>query len=283
VTPPAGAAAAVQRARTVAPGSPRVAPRGPRRVSGPVRRPAPRPPRAVESPAPERRGLVVGLLAALRGHSLGRLDRLIGGRAWIALIAFALIGIVALQLLVLKLNASIGRTLEREGSLQRENAALSIESSELAAGNRVESRAAALGMELVPVGSLRFLSVHPRADAAHAAAALSASQHVSGASEEASTGTASPETSVAGAPASSQAAASGPTSTEASSQAAAGATSPAAPTYGESTAPTAGTPTSPSAPAPSAAEPASGEAAVAGAAEAAPAGGGESTQAGGAG
>jgi 16S rRNA (cytosine1402-N4)-methyltransferase len=51
-------------------------------------------------------------------------------------------------------------------------AALSIEGSELVAGGRVESRAQTLGMQLVPVGSLRFLTVHPRADARHAASAL---------------------------------------------------------------------------------------------------------------
>jgi cell division protein FtsL len=125
---------------------------------------------------------VLGLLAALRSLARHRaLDRLIAGRTWIALIAFALIGIVTLQLLVLKLNASVGRALVHEAQLQRENAALSIESSELAAGERVESQAARMGMELVPVGALRFLAVDPRADAARAAAALSAPVNVSSA------------------------------------------------------------------------------------------------------
>jgi cell division protein FtsL len=123
---------------------------------------------------------VLGLLAALRSLARHRaLDRLIAGRTWIVLIAFALIGIVTLQLLVLKLNAGIGRALVQEAQLQRENAALSIESSELAAGERVESQAARLGMELVPVGALRFLAVDPRADVARAAAALSTPVHAS--------------------------------------------------------------------------------------------------------
>src|SRR5207302_547285 len=75
-----------------------------------------------------------GLLPALRrlyeraaDHPL--IDRLIGGRAWIGLVAFALIGIVTLQLGLLELNTHIGRVLEREGRLQRENAALSIQNS----------------------------------------------------------------------------------------------------------------------------------------------------------
>jgi hypothetical protein len=101
------------------------------------------------------------------------LDRLIAGKVWIALVAFALIGIVTLQLGLLELNTSIGRLLEREGSLQRENAALSIENSEIASGDRVEVQAGKLGMELVPAGALRFLA--PQRDAvARAASALAA-------------------------------------------------------------------------------------------------------------
>jgi hypothetical protein len=94
------------------------------------------------------------------------------GRIWIAVVAFALIGIVTLQLGLLKLNASIGRGLEREAILQRENAALTIENSEIAASARVESQAQAAGMELVPPGLLRFLSVRPGHDASQAAALL---------------------------------------------------------------------------------------------------------------
>ena len=145
-------------------------------MSGPARQPA----RALERSVDAERGLALGLLAGL--NSLWRnpsLDRLIRGRTWIALIAFALIGIVTLQLLVLKLNANIGRALVREGQLQRENAALSIESSELASGERVEAQAARLGMQLVPDGALRFLSNDPHADIARAASALSAPAHTS--------------------------------------------------------------------------------------------------------
>ncbi len=121
---------------------------------------------------------MLGLLEAvgsLAGH--GAIDRLIRGRIWIAVIAFALIGIVTLQLLVLQLNANIGHALVREAQLQRQNAALSIEGSELAGGERVEAKAAHLGMQLVPVGSLRFLTSYPPADIAHAAAALSTPVH----------------------------------------------------------------------------------------------------------
>jgi cell division protein FtsL len=145
-------------------------------VSGPVR-PATRPAR----PARARdvagdAGLLIGLLAALEGLAQHRLlDRLIRGRTWIGLLAFALIGIVTLQLGLLKLNGGIGRALEHEALLQRENAALSIENSELSAGSRVEARATQLGMAFVASGALRFLAVRPHGDAAQAASALSTS------------------------------------------------------------------------------------------------------------
>jgi cell division protein FtsL len=196
VTPPAAATApAVHRGRSIAPGRPLTTAPRPRRVSGPARRRLPPP--ATRRPAQDEGGLALGLLAALR--SLERntlLDRLIRGRTWIALVAFALIGIVTLQLGLLKLNTGIGRALEHEALLQRENAALSIENSELASGERVESRAARLGMELVPVGALRFLAVHPGNDTARAAASLSTPVHASGAgSGEATAGAASTATS----------------------------------------------------------------------------------------
>jgi cell division protein FtsL len=110
-------------------------------------------------------------LEALSSHRA--LDRLIRGRLWIGIVAFALIGIVTLQLALLRLNAGIGRALERESALQSGNAALSIENSELAAGNRVESQASSrLGMKLVGMSGLRFLTVHGSVDVAKAAARL---------------------------------------------------------------------------------------------------------------
>jgi hypothetical protein len=191
VTPPA-AAASVRRARVAAPPRPRVAPPRPRRISGPVRAPARQPARR-SAPAAARleRGLVLGLLDALGSvASHGAVDRLIRGRIWIGVIAFALIGIVTLQLLVLQLNAGIGRTLVREAQLQRGNAALSIEDSELAGGERVEAKAALLGMQLVPVGSLRFLRSYPPADVARAAAALGTPAHADSTSTASNAGTA---------------------------------------------------------------------------------------------
>jgi hypothetical protein len=181
VTPPAAAAAPAVRPRRAP------SPRGPRRVSGPARpitapRPgvAPRPTRSTAGTRPH--GFALGVVSAFEALARHRLlDRLIRGRTWIGIIAFALIGIVALQLGLLKLNGGIGRALEREGLLQRQNAALSIENSELAAGERVEARAAKLGMTFVSAGALRFLAVGGHDEPAKAAAALSSASRASAA------------------------------------------------------------------------------------------------------
>jgi hypothetical protein len=166
-----------------------VAPRGPRRVSGPARRPAARP--AQRSTGADA-GLIFGLVSALESVAQHRLfDRLIRGRAWIGIVAFALIGIVTLQLGLLKLNGGIGRALEHEALLQRTNSALSIENSELAAGTRVEARAGHLGMAFAPSGSLAFLSANGHGDIAKAVAALSSAARAAVQAREASAAAAS--------------------------------------------------------------------------------------------
>jgi cell division protein FtsL len=180
VTPPAAAAsraAAAAPARRAPARAPvrrapahrapaRWAPLGPRRVSGPART------------RPTQRGVAAGglllqllsLLERLAGHRL--LERLIRGRLWIGIVAFALIGIVTVQLTLLKLNGGVGRALEHEALLQRENAALAIENSEVASAARVQARASQLGMVLAPTSRLRFLQARSRSDLGKAAGAL---------------------------------------------------------------------------------------------------------------
>jgi hypothetical protein len=186
--PPAAAATPAVRPRSV-PRRPVRAP-APRRVSGPAKRKASTAKPAAQARAytharggavalPAPGGLAAGLLEALAGISSNRwLDRLIRGRAWIGLLAFALIGIVAMQLWVVKLGVGIGRALEHEGLLQRENAALSIEDAKLSSGERVEQLAAARGMVVAPPGALRFETARGALDARLAAAALAHSGQV---------------------------------------------------------------------------------------------------------
>jgi cell division protein FtsL len=179
MTPPAAAAStapAVHPRR-----APLTPPRRPRRVSGPSTRPTrarpSRPAPAARAVRPAPAAAASAARSAARARSLldsRAIDGLIHGRAWIAIVTFALIGIVTMQLGLLKLNAGIGRALVHEAALQRENSALSVENSEAAAANTIEQQAAQMGMRLVPLGSLRFLSgQRSRADLGRALHALS--------------------------------------------------------------------------------------------------------------
>jgi hypothetical protein len=121
--------ATAHRSATHRPGVRRpVGPRGPRRVSGPARgRARTLPPRAT-APAPSvalPQPLVPRVLDVLRGLPDARwLDRLVRGRAWILVIGIALIGLVAMQVSMLGMNAGIGRAVERTATLERQNADL---------------------------------------------------------------------------------------------------------------------------------------------------------------
>lgn len=276
------AAPAVRPRRTAAPARPLTVPGRPRRVSGPARRTVENQP--VRRSSEDHRGIALGLIAAVERVTR---RRWLGGRTWIAVIAFALIGIVTMQLGLLKLNAGIGRALEHEALLQRENATLSIEDSELAASARVTSLALRLGMEPVAPGALKSLEVRPQIDARLGAAALSAA--VTGAGESGAED-AQAASSPSGSAERSSTESPGPSASSESSAASSAATpapgepstseSPATSSAGQppaqaSTEPprTSGESTGPTAPAPAQATPGAGS----GAAEGTPAGG---TQAG---
>ena len=167
-----------------------VAPTAPRRVSGPaggatasgvIAVPAPgrtRPTRERTAPARERtspprsrpsrsrRGArsatrapwglrTAGYLRALPDHVL--LDRIIRGRVWIPLLGVLLAGIVFMQVEVLKLNAGIGRSLERGSALQAQNELLRAGVSRLSDDQRIERIAAQLGMLMPSPEQLRFV------------------------------------------------------------------------------------------------------------------------------
>jgi hypothetical protein len=91
------AATAAARARTGAAPAPLRLPQAPRRVSGPTRHPR----AAVAAPSTAERRIL-----ALVDHPW--LDRLIRGRVWIGLVAAALLGIVAVQVALLRIGAQIG-------------------------------------------------------------------------------------------------------------------------------------------------------------------------------
>jgi len=136
-----------------------VAPRHPRRVSGPVARPVPA--YAGGAHALPRRGST-GVLERLRALPEHRLvDRLLRGRAWIWLIGIMLGGIVAMQVSLLGLNSGISRAVEESTTLERRNAALEASLAQLSSGERIQAAALAEGMVTPPAGEVGYLTARP--------------------------------------------------------------------------------------------------------------------------
>jgi hypothetical protein len=149
------------------------APNAPRRVSGPLsglRRgqavPRSSPRRGAARPKPAQaaagRGFVARAVAfarALPDHAL--LDRLIRGRAWIPILGVLLAGIVAMQVEVLKLGTSMGRSLERTTALQSRNELLQANVASLADDQRMERLAAGMGMIMPDPDAVNFLAAGP--------------------------------------------------------------------------------------------------------------------------
>jgi hypothetical protein len=101
------------------------------------------------------------------------LDRLIRGRMWIGIVGVGLIGIVFMQVSMLRLNAGIGRAVDQASTLERQNAALQASISQLSAGDRIEVAAGRLGLVAPAAGTARFLDARG-VSARRAAARISA-------------------------------------------------------------------------------------------------------------
>ncbi len=146
------------------------APRAPRRVSGPSR------PRATPAAAMPRGGAVavpppLGLRIARRALRVGDarlLDRLVRGRTWIAIVAVGLLGIVFMQVSMLRLNAGISRAVTSAETLQRQNSVLRADISKLDSGQRIQDTAAGLGMVMPEAGDVHYLDAR-KADGRDAA------------------------------------------------------------------------------------------------------------------
>jgi hypothetical protein len=163
MTPPATAAHPAR-------GSRRTTNRPPRRVSGPAqtsRRPAAASARGAAAAAPPPLALRLAHAGARIGDARV-LDRLVRGRAWIAIVAVGLMGIVFMQVSMLRLNAGIGNAVTTAETLHRQNASMRAEISELDAGERVMQTAGATGMIEPPAGDVNYLDAR-RADARAAA------------------------------------------------------------------------------------------------------------------
>lgn len=159
MTPPAAGAAPVRagaplRARPAT--APLRLPPAPRRVSGPSRHPRATPARPVTSP---------GLLIRLIDHPW--LERLVRGRAWIAIVAAALLGIVAMQVVLLRLGAQIGDATSTVNGLIAQNETTQATIGALEASRQVARQAGDLGMVYPAPSAVTYLAVNP-GDAARA-------------------------------------------------------------------------------------------------------------------
>lgn len=174
----------------VAPGHPRrvsrsTTPSRPRRVSGPLSGAAvgsggavvlPRPgiaPRRPAAPARPRRRTGIDVPASALGIAIHAgtlvrtlpdhawLDRVVRGRAWIVLLGVMLVGIVGMQVEMLKLGAAIGRATEQSASLASRNQTLEASVARLGDDRRIERLAAAQGMVMPQPAGVGFLTPGP--------------------------------------------------------------------------------------------------------------------------
>jgi cell division protein FtsL len=102
------------------------------------------------------------------------LDRLVRGRGWIALLAALLVVIVAMQVSLLGLGASIGRAVQQATALQAQNEQLRARVGTLADDQRIESLAAGMGMVMPAPTAVTFLSAGSSTTPGDAATAISA-------------------------------------------------------------------------------------------------------------
>jgi hypothetical protein len=149
-----------------------------RRVSGPAK---PRATRAATAPSlPRRRAPQappVGLQrvwsraagAARRLRDSHAVDRVVRGRIWIALLGALLIGLVGLNVSLLKLNAAAGRNAEWAKKLRVENADLQARVSRLRSAARIQDAGAAMGLVMPAAADVHYLNVDGRRDARLAA------------------------------------------------------------------------------------------------------------------
>jgi hypothetical protein len=142
-----------------------------RRPAAPARRARARRSRRRPAPAVKAMGPAVvagaALLpqAAIRGvgavrdlSDSGLIVRLTRGRGWIAVLCVLLVGIVALNVLSLSLNAGSGRLSLQIDELKAEVSALRTEIDERLSASRVEAEAARLGLAVPNPETITYLS-----------------------------------------------------------------------------------------------------------------------------
>ncbi len=143
---------------TATPGGAVVLPRpgvAPRRPAAPAR---PRRHGGIDVPA-SALGLAIhagAIVRTLPDHAW--LDRVVRGRTWVVLLGVMLVGIVGMQVEMLKLGAAIGRATEQSASLESRNQTLQASVARLADDRRIERLAGAQGMVMPQPAGVGFLT-----------------------------------------------------------------------------------------------------------------------------
>lgn len=153
MTPPPPAATATAPGTLAPPRAPSRPAPGP--VRGPVvRRPA-RPKRSEDKTRLRPRQAVAGAGAA----GAGLLVRAFSGRRLILLLGAALVGLVFLQVNLLRINTTMSADVEKAQMLQRDNASKRALIAQMGAGRRVEGAAGGLGMVMPAATEVCYLKI----------------------------------------------------------------------------------------------------------------------------
>jgi cell division protein FtsB len=86
------------------------------------------------------------------------MDRVVRSRAWVVIVGFGLIGIVAMQVSMLKLNSGIGRAVDTVATLERSNATLKADISRLSSGDRIQAAAGLRGFSMPEPADVTYLT-----------------------------------------------------------------------------------------------------------------------------
>jgi hypothetical protein len=107
--------------------------------------------------------------AARRLRDSQAVDRAVRGRIWIGVLGVLLIGLVGLNVSLLKLNAAAGRNAEWAKKLRVENADLQARVSRLRSAARIQDAGANMGLVMPAAADVHYLNVDPGRDARLAA------------------------------------------------------------------------------------------------------------------
>lgn len=117
-------------------------------------------------PAPRTTGATV-LRLPIRAAD-GLVDRLVRGRAWVALIGVLLAGIVALNVHLIGVSGGIARMSDQATALKRQNADLRLEVAALESAERIQRVAETRGFTMPAPGQVTYVELDPASDTGRA-------------------------------------------------------------------------------------------------------------------